>query len=154
MRPEAQVASGGWGRRLRAVREAGCLLLVALVPAVVVWVWHPGARVDAGSTDGVSVAVVRQWPAETVLWVDARNEDEYRAGHLPGALSLPEARWEQQLPVVLEKWLPELRVVVYCGGQACQASQRVARRLREDLGAEEVYYLEGGYEAWRREVGR
>ena len=85
---------------------------------------------------------------ESAMWIDARPEAQVRAGRIGNALPLNEDDWDRLLPRVFEQWRPGRRVIVYCGSQQCQASHEVARRLREEMGMEEVYTLKGGWEAW------
>lgn len=80
-----------------------------------------------------------------VVVVDVRASEEYGAGHIAGAVSVPEAE--------LAAHAAELRarrrqVVFYCACEAERASLRAARRLR-GLGVENVAVLEGGLDAWR-----
>ena len=75
----------------------------------------------------------------SVVILDVRPEEEYRAGHIPGALSVPVEALEAAL-----KTLPRDReVVAYCRGPYCVFSDEAvaflrargyrARRLRQGL---------------------
>ena len=88
---------------------------------------------------------------EKVLWVDARTESAFEAAHMKGAILLNESNWESALGDLLLSWDPESTVVVYCDGADCGTSRSVAARLREDLGVESVFWLEGGWEALAEE---
>ncbi len=90
------------------------------------------------------------WEAagEAVLWVDARRRDVFEAEALPGAVWLSEDDWSAGYLDFLSRWEDGVRVVVYCDGAGCEASDAVAERLRGD-GFEAVYVLEGGWDAWR-----
>jgi 3-mercaptopyruvate sulfurtransferase SseA len=97
----------------------------------------------------VSLKQVRQWD-EPVLWIDARGSFElYEQDHIPGALYLVEEGWDHLLPYVTAAYQPTMRVVVYCDGSGCLASDRVAMRLRNQLGWEHVSVLGGGWDAWQ-----
>jgi len=41
-----------------------------------------------------------------------------------------------------------MRVVVYCNSQRCDASREVAVRLRHELQIDNVFVLQGGWNAW------
>jgi sulfur-carrier protein adenylyltransferase/sulfurtransferase len=76
--------------------------------------------------------------------LDVRERDEYREGHLEGALSLPrgflEIRVEDTVP---EKNTP---IIAYCAGGV--RSLMAARTLKE-MGYENVMSMTGGYTAWK-----
>jgi len=97
----------------------------------------------------VQVAEARKW--KNALWVDARSREDYEETHSLGAIWLNEGDWQEGLPAVLDAWRPGRRVVVYCSTQSCQASQAVARRLREETGWKEIFVLKGGWEKLRNE---
>lgn len=130
--------------------QAGWLLLVALVPALLTAAFHPRRPEWGRAGDRVTEVSWRQVAVrkEPVLWVDARPEVAFARGHVPGALSVPEELWEERLPAVVRAWQPGMRIVVYCDDRACDTSQSVARRLRRDLGVAEVFVLQGGWRAW------
>jgi rhodanese-related sulfurtransferase len=130
--------------------QAGWLLLVALVPALLTAAFHPRRPEWGRGADRVAEVSWRQVAEgqEPVLWVDARPEVAYAREHVPGALSLPEAQWEERLPAVIRAWRPGTRIVVYCDDRACDTAQSVARRLRRDLGLSEIFVLQGGWRAW------
>ncbi len=85
--------------------------------------------------DGVTVdSLARLLAEDRVLVIDVRPEEEFRAGHLPGARSLPIEELERRLPE-----LPRGRpVVAFCRGPYCRLADRAVARLRE-----------AGYEALR-----
>jgi rhodanese-related sulfurtransferase len=77
----------------------------------------------------------------TLLHVGAKGE--YDAGHLPGALSMPETEVAARA-----KRLPKQRpVVVYCYCGEWETSTHAAIEL-QTLGFSNVSALEGGYRAW------
>jgi len=95
----------------------------------------------------VAWSTVQEWPGLKLL-VDARNEGAFRRQHIPGAFPLGEARWEERLPAVIQAWQPGARAVVYCDNPGCESGQAVARRLRRELGIDDVFVLKGGWSAW------
>jgi rhodanese-related sulfurtransferase len=84
------------------------------------------------------------------IWVDARSDDRFAAGHVTAAVSVNEDAWDEGLGRFLQIWQPGAKIVVYCDGADCQASELVAQRLRRELDLEDVYVLAGGFEAWKR----
>jgi rhodanese-related sulfurtransferase/predicted transcriptional regulator len=75
----------------------------------------------------------------SVVVLDVRPEEEYRAGHIPGALSLP----VHNLEVALQTLPRDREIVAYCRGPYCVFSDEAvallrshgypARRLRQGL---------------------
>ena len=88
----------------------------------------------------------------SVIWVDARPDEEFARDHVPGALSLNEDRWSELLPQLLAAWSPERKIVVYCSSLSCNASREVAHRLRKEAQLPNVFVLEGGWEAWLKKM--
>jgi rhodanese-related sulfurtransferase len=104
--------------------------------------WTPHASIKISAAD---LALIQTPDA---IWVDAREESYYQAGHIPGALHLNRHNWQQSLGHLLESQIQDKPIIVYCSA-GCHESHRVAAKLRE-LGLEHVQVLEGGYEAWEK----
>lgn len=102
----------------------------------------------ATAKDEVELAQAQSW-GESVMWVDARPDAQFQAGHIPNAIQLNEDRWDELLPQLLGTWSPDRKVIVYCSSQSCAASHEVAKRLRENAGLKDVYVLKGGWETWQ-----
>ena len=76
---------------------------------------------------------------ESVIVLDVRPEEEYRSGHIPGAVSVP----VDALKAALQTLPRDREVVAYCRGPYCVFSDEAvallrsrgyqARRLREGL---------------------
>ena len=81
------------------------------------------------------------------LFVDARVEDDYREGHLPGALNIPPGEVGARLPDVADALTSAEAVVVYCHGVECSDAIGVAERLLEVI-PEPVYVFETGLKDW------
>lgn len=81
----------------------------------------------------------------SVVVVDVRALAEYEAGHIAGAVSVPEPEVAARAPELRAR---RRQVVFYCACEAERASLRAARRLRLE-GVENVAVLEGGLDAWR-----
>ena len=78
-----------------------------------------------------------------VTLIDVRPEDEFAAGHLPGALNIPLRQLEQRLAA-----LPgDREIVAYCRGPYCVLSFEAVAALRQ-RGFNERR-LEDGYPEWR-----
>ena len=88
--------------------------------------------------------------AGDLLLVDVREPDEYRLGHLPGAVPIPRGMLEPSADLQFPNRHPELsqarkrRVVLYCatGGRSALACD-----VLQEMGFENVASLAGGYGA-------
>lgn len=69
----------------------------------------------------------RRMRAGDVTVVDVRPEDEFRSGHIPGALSIPVAQLKRRLPEIPKK----REVVAYCRGPYCVYSVEAVGILRK-----------------------
>ena len=134
-------------------RQLLLLVGLAFVPAIGQAILYrqtvPWERPPADSAL-VSPAQAEEW-GNSVLWVDARPDDQFARGHVPGAVQLNEDHWNDLLRGILTAWAPERKVVVYCSRQSCNLSHEVAERLRKEAGLTNVYVLDGGWEEWEKQ---
>ena len=133
------------------LRQSVFLLGLALLPAVGQALYFKDKvswQTPVAASEMVTLAQARNSDA---IWIDARPQDEFDREHVPGALLLNEDRWNELLPQVLAIWAPEKRVIVYCSSESCGSSREIAHRLRKEAGLANVFVLEGGWEAWKKE---
>ncbi len=71
---------------------------------------------------------------DEITVIDVRPEDEYAAGHLPGARSIP----VDELEAHLDQLDPEREIVAYCRGPYCLFADEAVALLRQR-----------GFKAWR-----
>ena len=84
---------------------------------------------------------------EELILVDVREKDEWRQGHVPGALNLPPAEAAARVPELADALASAEAVVVYCHGVECSDAIGVAERLLEVI-PEPVYVFEAGLKGW------
>lgn len=92
--------------------------------------------------------VERFQSARAALILDVREPEEYRAGHIAGALSLP---YDQAItdPERLERLDPAGKpIIVYCGGGTCELSMNMAFALLA-AGHSRVLVYMGGFPEWQ-----
>jgi len=77
--------------------------------------------------------------------IDVREQDEWEAGHLPGAQFVTRGHLESRIDGVVPD--RETRVILYCASG--NRSALAARTLREDLGYRQVESMTGGYTLWK-----
>jgi rhodanese-related sulfurtransferase len=81
-----------------------------------------------------------------VVLLDARSEAAFASEHIPGAVSFPHRRMDQESTQRLDR---NAMYVTYCDGIGCNASTKGALNLAE-LGFQ-VKELIGGIEWWKRD---
>lgn len=91
---------------------------------------------------------------ERVVFVDARSEEVFQEGHIPGAFVLDRFHPEQHLAEVLPVVLVAERVVVYCTGGDCEDSEYAALMLKESgVPDDRLGVYRGGMEDWTSRGG-
>ncbi len=78
-----------------------------------------------------------------VVVLDVRPEDEYAAGHLPGARSLPIDELESHL----DDLDPDAEIIAYCRGPYCLFADEAVELLRQR--GFQARRMEGGLPDWR-----
>ena len=103
---------------------------------------HFARRLEV-ETDVADVAAALEAGEADFVLLDARSRASYDAGHLPGAVNLPE------ITADTVAGLPDGLVVAYCWGPSCNGACKAALRLAQ-LGRP-VKEMLGGFEYWARE---
>lgn len=99
-------------------------------------------QVKAVTRDELKSKIDRKEP---LAIVEALAPEQFRQGHLPGAVNVPPDRVRALAPTLLPDRQKE--VVVYCSGVICKASATVARELAA-LGYTNVGHYAGGKADW------
>ena len=81
---------------------------------------------------------------EKQLIIDVREDHEWLAGHIPGAIHLGRGIIERDI----ETQIPDksMRLVLYCGGGYRSV---LAADMIQEMGYRDVWSLDGGIKAWR-----
>ena len=126
------------------------IALVAIFPALVSTFFHPKRPAwtrEALAKDEITLESAQAIP--NVVWIDARTSADFEREHIPGAFLLNEDEWNSLLGKFAVEFQPDQTLVIYCDSLECNASRKVAERLRKELGAEKIYLLKGGWESWK-----
>ena len=84
-----------------------------------------------------------------VLLVDARDEESYRAGHIPGAYEFDPYHADKYLASILPLCQKAQRIVVYCNGGDCEDSEFAAISLRDaGIPGAKLFVYGGGITEW------
>jgi len=78
---------------------------------------------------------------EPITIVDVRLPADYEAGHVPGAINLPQGKWH-----TLAGLSKQRTAIVYCYSQTCKLAAAAAVEFASaDI---PVMEMEGGFDAW------
>lgn len=93
----------------------------------------------------IPLSDVEQALAQADVLIGVREESEFGAGHLPGAVHMSRGTLEGRLASVPACQHPDVRMLVYCrtDARAC-----LAARSLQAMGYTQVRVIEGGYAAW------
>lgn len=83
------------------------------------------------------------------VFIDARKEDDFAEGHIPGAIWCSPYEIEKCINTVLDRAKGADKVVVYCDGGDCEDSIFMCRELvNADVPLEAVRLYAGGWKEW------
>ena len=89
-----------------------------------------------------------KFQSKNTIFLDARYPEDFRAGHVQGAINLPYEEYEDHAPQVLPNLPKDEEIIAYCDGTECETSLLLARELIE-LGYQDVKVFFGGWQEWR-----
>lgn len=81
------------------------------------------------------------------VFIDSRNNAEYREGHIKGAINIPYDRFQQDYPKYEKLLTKDKKIITYCHGTGCGLSVDVAKDL-EGIGYTNVYVMTEGWPGW------
>ena len=119
---------------------ASQILLLTLSPA-----HASGSNASGFQTPAITAQELheRQKGADALLVIDVRDTAEYKSGHVPGAINIPEKKLERKL----DRLEGASGVVLYCiNGRRT----RLAEQTLIEHDVPNVYHLEGGLMGWRQ----
>jgi rhodanese-related sulfurtransferase len=144
------------------VKEALLVLAVSLAAAMVVNslrpkgldIFTPGNPNASGSPPTQSdreislEAAIRRHADQSAIFADARSAADYEAGHIQGALSLPDQDMDAWIESFIAKTTPEALIIAYCEGVQCDLSKSLVDKL-VDLGFVNARYVVDGWGRWK-----
>jgi rhodanese-related sulfurtransferase len=144
----------------QALIQAVVLAALAAAVAVAAFQLHPRAPAlylvqEPLKADELGLKEIQERWKGDVIWLDARPADQFEAGHIPGARLLNEQGFEGQLLDMLDTLQATTKpIIIYCGGQKCEASRHVREKLLAMVPVEHCFILKGGWPAWQAGQGR
>ena len=86
---------------------------------------------------------------DIIVFIDARDEEHYQQGHIPGAYEFDPYRPEKYFDTVLPVCQKAEQVVVYCNGGDCDDSESAAILLRDvGISNQKLFIFGGGITEW------
>ena len=144
-----------------AASMAGILLLALFLgtlaqlvrPVAIPWIedhsQSPFAKARAAGVELVSLKQAKDMVlAGGVLVLDARSLADFDAGHLPSAVSFPNATRGESYYELAALLQPEQALLVYCSSKTCDDALQLALFLREQ-GSQKIHLFADGFQAWR-----
>ena len=84
-----------------------------------------------------------------IVFIDARDEQRYREGHIPGAYEFDPYRPEKYFAAVLPVCKAAEQIVIYCNGGDCDDSETAAILLRDvGIANQKLLVYGGGIAEW------
>jgi 3-mercaptopyruvate sulfurtransferase SseA len=84
-----------------------------------------------------------------VIFIDARDDEHYQAGHIPGAYEFDPYHPEKYFPDVLPACRAAEQIVVYCNGGDCDDSKTAVLLLKEvGIPDQKLLLYSGGITEW------
>lgn len=122
----------------------GVLILAAMLATAPVHALSPEAIDGAATIDAVKAKGLFE---QGVPFVDARNDQDWEAGRVPGAyhLDIKKTFTEQSLGEVIKKGD---EVVIYCNGPKCMRSTEACKKA-VGWGYSKVYFFRTGFPSWK-----
>ena len=123
----------------------GMIRGIALITAVLTAISLPLAAAEMEPMISQEQLVTRMNSGEAPPLIDVRSPEEFRAGHIPGAINIPLQEFEQRFDELSA--YKDREAVLYCesGMRASHGGGWLASQ-----GFDQLRYLDGDMGAWRR----
>jgi rhodanese-related sulfurtransferase len=84
-----------------------------------------------------------------IIFIDARNDEHYQGGHIPGAYQFDNYHPENYMGTVFPLCQSAQKIIIYCTGGNCEDSQFAALTLRDaQIPGEKLFVYTGGITEW------
>lgn len=133
---------------MKTIRNIALILFVSGVFAVVNFLKNPNVPDLSLKPDEVTLSQITRLPKNLII-VDARNQKNFKKGHIENAVNLSEEKFDVQLGEFLDVWTPEATILVYCNFGQCNSSRAIADRLRNECQIKNVFVLKDDWTKWK-----
>ena len=93
----------------------------------------------------IDIAIAKDLYEQGTLFIDARTEEYFNEGHIPGAICSDEL--DELIDKISSFDNLEKAFVVYCSDDDCGSSEELSYQLY-DQGFESIYLFKGGWKQW------
>lgn len=107
---------------------------------------EPNSRNEFSEPQLISLEQAYKLYLQKILFIDARNKNDYDYSHIKNSVSFPVFQFEDYKPL-LKSINVNQPIVVYCNGPDCDMSDMLAAKLYE-LGYSKLFVFKGGWEEW------
>jgi rhodanese-related sulfurtransferase len=114
--------------------------------------WSVDARYADAAGDSLVISLaqaVQGFKQDTVLFLDARPQEQYVQGHIRGALSIPGQEADRYFMETADRLDNADMLIAYCDGESCDLSHELALFLKQ-MGYANVRVLVNGWSVWRQ----
>jgi len=153
------------------IKEMMILLGISIISAFVVNVFSPSGIALIGQWDESSGVVASKADGDVfsgeleiqhvktakqiydkgnAVFVDARSLENFKNGHIKGAVSLPLDQFDNFIKAFKKKYAANTFIVTYCSGRTCDDSHSL-EQLLFDHGYVNVSIFIDGYQGWKAE---
>jgi rhodanese-related sulfurtransferase len=146
---------------ITALKEAVLILSLSLVLTFAINAIRPGGLAvmpvhTHPKGAGVPITGFRVYSADVCLqlfqegkavFLDAREPDLYKMGHLPGALYMPLEMVEQKLALIKETERGNKILIAYCGDTGCRKAEDLLKELQR-RGIRSLGLFADGWQGW------
>jgi rhodanese-related sulfurtransferase len=140
----------------QALLEAFLLIVAAIILGVAYtfvtkqgfFVKTPADQSAAASDmEMITLATAKDlFESHNTLFIDARHDFDYKAGHIRGAVNVPLKMFDAHV-TLLNKISKDKLLIIYCDGAECNSSIELAVKLMES-GFTNVKVFFGGWQEW------
>jgi len=113
--------------------------------------WSPKAQLSDLKTVEEPVVSLEEARAlfltQGAVFLDARSNEAYFAGHIQGAINFPADNFDSLFPTLMAEIAPDSLIITYCDGETCTLSKELAMNLA-GRGYAHVRVLVNGWSTW------
>ena len=84
----------------------------------------------------------------SVIFLDSRSLSLYKNGHIKNAISFPYLEFDEQYSKLSSKLNNSSLMIIYCGGENCNSSEKLAIKLL-DKGYNNIKIFKNGWNQWK-----